>query len=56
MEAPGVLVGTTVPTEEPLPMEVEADTEGVNEGEDVATAVELTPVLLGVLEGVEVGG
>lgn len=57
-----MLVGTTVPMDEPLPIGVEAetetetDTEGVNEGEEVTTAVELTPVLLGVLEGVEVGG
>lgn len=63
VEAPGVLVGATVTMDEPLPIGVEAETEteteteGVNEGTEVATAVELTPPeLLGILEGVEVGG
>jgi hypothetical protein len=62
VEAPGVLVGATVTIDEPLPIGVEAgtetesETEGVNEGVAVTTADEDTPVLLGVLEGVEVGG
>lgn len=62
VETPGVLLGTTVLMDEPLPMGVEAETEteaetvGVNEGIEVTPAVEVTPVLLGVLEGVEVGG
>lgn len=53
VEAPGVLEGATVTMDEPLPIGVEAETEGA----EVTIAVELTPTeLLGVLEGVEVGG
>lgn len=59
--APGVLVGIKVLTEEPLAMGSETETEAETEAEvtaepEVTTAVELTPVLLGVLEGVTVGG
>jgi hypothetical protein len=59
VEAPGVLVGATVTMDEPLSIEVEAETETETEteGAEVTIAVELTPTeLLGVLEGVEVGG
>lgn len=59
VEAPGVLVGSKVTMDEPLPIGVEAETEmeTETEGVEVTTAVELTPTeLLGVLEGVEVGG
>lgn len=59
--APGVLVDIRVLTVEAVSIGSEAETEGETEIEvtakpEVTTAVGLTPVLLGVLEGVTLGG
>lgn len=55
-----VVLGATVLDELPIGVEgrvTGTETEEVNECVEVATAVELTPTeLLGVLEGVEIGG
>lgn len=57
VEGAGVLVGTMEDPPRDEDNETETDPDGVNEGVEVTTAELVTPTeLLGVLEGVEVGG